>query len=214
MSERSGSDDPLDWAAIRARLTRAAEATGKVARPSRRQAIQVLEDRARALAEAPRGAASPERRLEIVTFTLDGERLGLETRYVRAVGRDPIVTPLPSSADFVVGVTNFRGEIAAVFDLRATLGGSRGPAERARILFLGRDAVAFAILADTVDEVVQVAADGLGERPWRPDAEAPDTPSGLTADALNVLDGAALLDEPRFFIDQAPAGLFQVGGRP
>ncbi len=206
------SDKLIDWEAARARLTRAAEATRKAARPSRARAAQILAERARALAEPGRSASSPSRMLEIVTFAIDSERFGLETRFVRAVGREPDITPIPCSPDFVLGVTSFRGEIIAVFDIRPLFNGRpRGLAEPSRILFLGRDEIDFAIVADTVDEVIRAPADEVGRRPWRLDDATSEGASGLMADALNILDGAALLSEERFFIDQPRADPINVG---
>jgi purine-binding chemotaxis protein CheW len=205
-------DKLIDWAAARARLARAAEATRTAAKPSRAQAAQILAERALALAEPRRGVRSPSRMLEIVTFAIDGERFGLETRYVRAVGREPSITPIPWSADFVLGVTSFRGGITAVFDIRPLFNGlPRGPTAPSCILFLGRDEIDFAIVADTVDEVIRTPADDVGHRPWRLDGATSEAASGLRADALNILDGAALLNDERLFIDQARAGPANVG---
>lgn len=196
----------VDWTSARERLARAGEATRKAARPTRKQVTRILEERARVLAEPRPGAGSLSRMLEIVTFALDGERFGLETFYVRAVGREPNITQIPWSADFVRGVTSFRGEIVVVFDIRALFGG-RPPGSMAclRILFLGRDEVEFAIIADTIDEVIRTPAEEVTRRPWRLEGAASEAASGLTAQALNVLDGAALLDDERLFIDQARA---------
>jgi purine-binding chemotaxis protein CheW len=208
-----GREERIDWAALQARLAEAAEATRKAAKPSRQQTVQILDDRARALAEPRADVSAGGGMLQLLSFRLDRERFGLEMRYVRAVGREPDITPIPQAAAFVLGLTNFRGEIVAVFDLRALLDSRpRGAADRPRVLFLGTHRIEFAIAADTVDEVTIVAADGIGRRPWRLEAGC-DMASGLTPDALNVLDGEALLNDRRLFIDQAPAELATAGGK-
>ena len=212
---RSPADDNklIDWSAARARLARAAEATRDAAKPSRKQAAQILEARARALAESKPDAGDRGRMLQLVAFHVGGERFGLESRYVRGVGRELTITPLPACADHVVGVTSFRGEIHAVFDIRTLFGGGRrDPTASSRVLFLGRQEIEFAILADSVDALLSAPADEITSRPWRLDQAAAGAASGLTPDALNVLDGAALLSDSRLFIDQVQANPDDLGG--
>ena len=195
-----------DWASIRARLTRAAEATRTAARPSRKQSGQIFADRTRALAAPLEEHQSPGPSLHLVTFTLERERFALETRFVRAVGGKPDITAIPGGAHFLLGVTTFRGVIVVIFDLRSLLDGSAGSStERSRVLFLGTDLIEFGILADEVHETRIVSVDAVGARPWRADDQIPNETSGLTADGLNVLDGAALLNDERFFIDHTHA---------
>jgi chemotaxis signal transduction protein len=201
----------IDWAAARDRLARTAAATQRAAKPSRHQTAQILADRARALAEPGPGISPPARKLQLVTFSIDAERFGLEARYVRAVDREPTITPLPSSVDFVVGLTSFRGEIVAVFDIRRLYDSRRERAERSRVLFVGHDAIEFAIVADTVDELVSAPAHDIGRRPWSVDEATSETANGLTPDALNVLDGEALLNEARLIIDQPRADAIDMG---
>lgn len=206
MTARPTDDGKLiDWTDARNRLARTAAAMRGAAKPSRRQTEQILADRARTLAEPGHGASAPARALQIVTFSIDAERFGLEARYVRAVDREPTITPIPAIADFLVGVTSFRGEIVAVFDIRRLYDGRRsGPTERRRVLFVGRDEIEFAIVADTVDEVVSAPTDDIARRPWAFDEAASGT-DGLTPDALDVLDGEALLNEARLVINQPRA---------
>lgn len=196
--------DQQGWAAILERLRRTARAARAAAKPSRQAAQAILEARARALAEAPPEASAAGRMLELVTFTLGGERLALETRYVRAVAREAAITPLPASPDVVLGVTSFRGEIAAVFDVGAVIGRRSEVSTAAHLLFVGRGAIEFAILADAVHEVVRTPAEAVVRRPWGPKASATETAGGLTPEALNIIDGAALLDDERFAVGPAP----------
>lgn len=212
MTEPPHEGELIDWAAARERLARTAAATQRAAKPSRRQTAEILAGRARALAEPRHGASPQARTLQFVTFSIDGERFGLETRYVHAVACEPTITPLPATADFVVGVTSFRGEIVAVFDIRSLYDSRRrGPMERPRVLFIGRDQVEFAIVADTVDEVVSAPSDDIGRRPWRPNEAASGTASGVTPDAINVLDGEALLNDTHLIIDQPRADVIDLG---
>jgi purine-binding chemotaxis protein CheW len=182
-----------------AQKPRGAARTRPAPRPSRRETEKVLEERARALAQPP---PAPEARggLQLISFTLDGEQLALELDHVRAVGRTPPITPLPSAPGALAGVTNFRGEIVAVFDVGAWLGGDRPVQARPYIVALGRGRIEFAILADSVEELLRTAPEAIVRRPWRAAPGEAAAFGGITADALNVLDGAALLDDERFVI--------------
>ena len=203
---RHDPGNATDWANIRARLTRAAEATRKAARPSPKQSEQIFADRTRALAAPLEERQSQGPSLHLVTFTLERERFALETCFVRAIGGKPDITPIPGEANFLLGVTTFRGVIYVIFDLRSLLDGSSGVStELSRVLFLGRDEIEFGILADEVHETTTVSVDAMGARPWRADDQIPNKKSGLTSDGLNVLDGAALLNDERFFIDHTHA---------
>lgn len=197
------TDDKGSWQAIRDRLHRTARESRAVGKPSRQKVQAILEDRARALAQAPPGAKAPGLMLELVTFTVGGEHLALETRYVRAVAREAAITPLPASPEAVLGVTSFRGELAAVFDI-GTLAGRRIEFSTAlQLLFVGRGAIEFAILTDAVHEVVHTPADAVVRRPWGEEYSGKEMIGGLTPEALNVIDGAALLDDKRFTLGSA-----------
>jgi purine-binding chemotaxis protein CheW len=172
-------------------------------RRSRREVEKVLEERARALARPPPARQAGDG-LALIVFTLDGERLALELDHVRAAGRTPPVTPAPAAPGALAGVANFRGEIVAVFDLGVMSGRPRSAQPRPYLIALGRDRVEFAILADTVEGLVRTPPAAIVRRPW---GSASDTAGagGVTADGLNVLDGAGLLEDRRFVIETAEA---------
>lgn len=170
-------------------------------RRSRREIEEVLEARARALARPP-PAREADDGLTLIVFTLDGERLALELDHVRAAGRTPPITPVPAAPGALAGVVNFRGEIVAAFDLRLVSGAPRPSEPRPYLIALGRDRIEFAILADAVEGLVRTASTAIVRRPWSGASDAPGA-GGVTADALNVLDGAALLEDRRFVVDTA-----------
>src|SRR4051812_25143835 len=98
----------------------------------------VLEFRARQLARVPPEPPRAGELLELVGFVLAGQRYGLETRFVREVARLSRFTPVPGTPAFVMGVTNLRGEILALFDLRTLLGVvTEGVTDLGKIVVLG-----------------------------------------------------------------------------
>src|SRR5205807_2383514 len=95
-----------------------------------------------------------------------------------------------------------------VFDLGALLGhaGRPPPAPAARVapvLVLGEGRADLGLLVDGAEEVVERFASELGPPPPGPPAAA-DAPPPLVravcADGLLILDGRALLDDPRLVV--------------
>ena len=182
----------VDWAALIA-LVNAPAATAAT------DDRKVLEERAQRLArpvEAPRATDT----LEVVTFGLSRGRFALPTRLVLEALRLTSYTPVPRTPDFVLGVTNLRGAILPIFDLRNALGvAASGITDLSRLLVLGRDEAEFALVVDRVHEVLTlelatlVKADGV-------DRGAGSLVRAITPDGISVLDGDALLDDPRFVV--------------
>jgi purine-binding chemotaxis protein CheW len=201
--KRRPRTEAIDWPSIRQRLERAIRATEEALLLSPLRAREVMVERARALARVPAEAAGAGEVLEVVVFALAGERYALATRLVREVVRLTDFTPLPGAPDFVVGVTNLRGHILAIFDLRKFFGlALRGLTDQTRLLVLGEERAEFGILADTAYEVTTLRTYAIHPPPGSVAGVAREYLLGVTAEALVVLDGAVLLQDRRLFIDQ------------
>lgn len=195
--------ESIDWAELKRRLAAAqVDADGSV-ELSPEQTRALLDERARRLARAPTSAERGET-LELLAFALGGERYAIEARHVREVVRLQDLTPVPGAGRFVLGVTNLRGEVLCVADLRTFLGvPARGLSDLSRILVLGAEAAEFGVLADEVHEIRKL--------PQREILAPPETLPGIdreyllgvTETALIVLDGAALLSDPRLSVDHS-----------
>jgi purine-binding chemotaxis protein CheW len=194
----------IDWQQLRERLARARRATEESVRLSPERAREVMAERARTLARVPPRAPVADEVLEVVTFRLASERYAIETGHVREVVRFGDLTPVPGAPDFLAGLLNLRGEILAVFDLRRFFGvADPGRGDLSRVIVLGGDRAEFGVLADAVTEVATLRVDAVREPPASVAGPGRDYLRGVTADALIVLDGAALLSDRRLFIDQA-----------
>jgi purine-binding chemotaxis protein CheW len=195
----------MDWDAIRARLSRLEHSAACALEPTPEQSQAVLEGRARVLASIPIVPPDASAVLTIVTFALGDEPYAIETRHVRRVVRidDVTLTPIPGTPESLTGVINMAGEILAVFDLGRLLGLPRDArAAPARVLVLGTDRDELGLLADAAHEVRALRIDAVLEPPGSLEGFGRNILRGVTADALIVLDGAALLRDPRLFIDQ------------
>lgn len=188
----------LDWQGIRARLGQAEAATASALDPTPERARQMLEQRARDLAREPAATSAAAIQLNLIAFGLAGETYGIETSLVRQVVRLERFTPVPGTPDFVVGVTNVRGSVTPVFDIRTFFNlKASGLTDLSRLLLLGREEVEFGILADAVYGQEELAESDIAETSGA--AAGPDRRfvRGIARSSLIVLDGAALLDDPR-----------------
>ncbi len=111
-------------------------------------------------------APAPEPELHLVTFTLDREEFGVPIGQVREVIRVAEVTRVPQARRHVRGVTNLRGRILAVVEIRTRMGLT--PAEitpRSRIIVVGVHERTLGILVDGVSQVVKVPANTVAPAP-------------------------------------------------
>lgn len=162
----------------------------------------LMQSRALRLARVPAAAGADGDTLELVTFALGRERYAIESSQVRAILRAVSVTPVPGMPEHVAGVTNLRGEILLVVDLRHLFGIFDGAlSDLTRLVVLGADAPEVGVLAESVQEVARVRIDRI--QPPPPSAQAREHVRGVTDDAVIVLDAAVLLSDERLTIDSA-----------
>jgi len=187
----------IDWSEIRVRVARAFD-VGETS-PERTRAV--LAERARRLALAAERAAPAIETLELLPFRLGREHYAIETRYAREVVRLTGFTAVPSTEDFLLGVTNLRGEILPVFDLMRFFGfASQGLSDRSRVIVVGGAEVEFGIIADSVQAIERVPTAALVGDAVFEGKRGGECVRGVTREAMIVLDGAALIREPRLFI--------------
>ncbi len=166
----------------------------------------ILAERARLLARKLAAPAAEEQTIDVVGFRLGGERYALDAAVVREVLPFTDYTALPGVPPHVVGVTNLRGEILAVFDLRLLFGlPDRGLTDRTRLIVCGADDPEFGIVADSTQDVSALPVSRLLPEATLFGAERQPCVRGITGDAIIVLDGAALLRDRRLFVEGTAA---------
>lgn len=116
---------------------------------------------------------------ELVVVTLGGSRFALPMAGVGEVGRPPGLTRVPGVPAWVAGVTNWRGRVLAVLDLRSLLGTPVTPLDRrGRVLVLSCGGLSAGLLVERV----------LGTVPYDPTAVEPVLAS-LQASTAGLLAG-------------------------
>ncbi len=91
--------------------------------------------------------------LQIVNFTVDEVNYGVPVDQVREVRDMQSVTPVPGAPAYVEGVTNLRGQIITVVDLRKRLGLPEKTGIGEKIMIIDLDKSAVGVVVDSVTEV-------------------------------------------------------------
>jgi len=109
--------------------------------------------------EKPAAPAAASQTEDLVLFTLGESAFAVPTANVREVGRAPAVTPLPNVPDWLRGVTNLRGDILSVVDLKTFLRIPRsGEPARMLVVASSTDELTTALLVDAVPGRARLAA--------------------------------------------------------
>jgi purine-binding chemotaxis protein CheW len=157
---------------------------------------RILEARARRLAQRPIERKSTIDDRDVVVFSHARADYGLELSCLRQVFPLRELALLPGAAPPLMGVTAWRGDLIRVLDLARILElPDTGPSDRGRVLVLDGGPGSFALLADSIVDVVRLPDSSLTARSDRRFLR------GVTADAVAVLDGAALI---RTFTGEVP----------
>lgn len=93
--------------------------------------------------------------IKMLTFTLDNVFYGVNVNQVREVKNFEGATPVPYAPPYVKGVTNLRGEIIPVIDLRKRIGlGESKRNDGAGIMIIVQDKHPIGVIVDSVIEVL------------------------------------------------------------
>ncbi len=95
--------------------------------------------------------------LQIVTFLLDKEEYGITISKAREIIKVPDITRVPQTPKHVRGVTNLRGRVIPVVELRTLLGLQASKlSEHSRIIIIEIHDRSLGILVDMVNQVLKI----------------------------------------------------------
>jgi purine-binding chemotaxis protein CheW len=104
--------------------------------------------------------------IQMLTFALDKVCYGVNVHQVREVKNFEGVTPVPYAPAYVKGVTNLRGEVIPVIDLRRRFGMvDPKDAEDAGIMVIVQDKHPVGVMVDSVMEVVTLSSKDIEANP-------------------------------------------------
>ncbi len=122
--------------------------------------------------------------LQMLTFSLDNVLYGVNVSQVREVKNFEGVTPVPYAPAYVRGVTNLRGEVIPVVDLRKRFGMANEKSESSNIMIIVQDKHPVGIVVDSVMEVLTL-----------PTADIEANPDSLIVDKSEAVLGVAKHDK-------------------
>ncbi|MCP4537015.1 MAG: purine-binding chemotaxis protein CheW [Chloroflexi bacterium] len=121
---------------------------------------------------------------QLVVFTLDGEDYGLDISRVESIIKLQAITAVPRAQDFIEGITNLRGAVLPVVDLRKRFGMPTRENKDNRIVVVEMGINTIGMIVDTVTEVLRVPQRNI----------APPSPVVTTIDS-NYITGIAKVDD-------------------
>ena len=103
--------------------------------------------------------------MQMLTFSLDNVFYGVNVNQVREVKNFEGVTPVPYAPNYVKGVTNLRGEVIPVIDLRKRFGIEQKQNESTGIMIIVQDKHPIGVMVDSVMEVLTLSRKDLESNP-------------------------------------------------
>ncbi len=104
--------------------------------------------------------------MQMLTFTLDKVFYGVNVHQVREVKNFEGVTPVPYAPVYVKGVTNLRGEVIPVIDLRKRFGlPEQKNADSTGIMIIVQDKHPIGVMVDSVMEVLTLPKEDIEINP-------------------------------------------------
>ena len=123
--------------------------------------------------------------IQMLTFSLDNVSYGVNVHQVREVKNFEGVTPVPYAPPYVKGVTNLRGEVIPVIDLRKRFGISASKSnDDAGIMIIVQDKHPVGVMVDAVMEVLTL-----------PKKDIESNPDSLITDKSQAILGVAKHDK-------------------
>jgi purine-binding chemotaxis protein CheW len=103
---------------------------------------------------------------QLVVFELAGESYGIDIAAVESIIKMQTITQLPQAPFYVKGVTNLRGNVLPVIDLRLRFGLEAVESSRqTRIIIVTMGRIKVGVVVDGVSEVLRVQDDVIGGLP-------------------------------------------------
>jgi purine-binding chemotaxis protein CheW len=99
---------------------------------------------------------------QLVVFDLANEHYGVEIAAVEGIIKMQAITAVPRAPEFVEGVTNLRGKVLPIIDLRKRFGLAQSDAgQDTRIVVVEMDGQTVGMVVDGVSEVLRVNSEAV-----------------------------------------------------
>lgn len=178
--------------------------------PERHILERIWQSRAERLARVPKDESAGEQ-LVLLVVRLGPEQYAVEAEFIYDIRPRGAVTPVPRVPAWVVGLSNMRGKILSVFDLRQYFklpirAGVSGEQNQGYQVLVQASGLELALLVDDVSAVVSIPAANIRAEPGFLSGVRPEYIRGTfqTGDRRNVtiLNLPALLGDQRLIIEE------------
>lgn len=107
-----------------------------------------------------------EETVQVIVFNMGEERYGVDISQVKEIIKPPKITRIPNSPDFIEGVTNLRGQITTIINLRKRFGKETKETDNeTRIIVIEYENVVIGMIVDSVNEVKYLSSKDIDELP-------------------------------------------------
>ncbi len=103
---------------------------------------------------------------QFIVFRLGEEEYGVEILQVQTIERMLPITRVPHAPEFVEGVSNLRGSVVPIMDLRSRLGlPPKEPTNESRVITVKMEDVMVGMIVDAASDVVKVPTSAIEPPP-------------------------------------------------
>lgn len=170
----------------------------------------LLKARAKDLAKPLITDSGKEKVIEVLLFTLNGEKYCISMEFVKEVTLLRHLTSLPGTPEFILGIMNIRGKIVSITDLRVFFNLPRkGLSDYNKIIVLSDRDMEFAILADQVDGVSYQVLSDLAPPPDTIKGIGKEFLEGVFPGPLIMLNSKIILHHPRLLVQRKAPDLIK-----
>jgi purine-binding chemotaxis protein CheW len=165
---------------------------------------EILKERALLLAvDTGIDNVKEDKTLHIVEFLLTPESYGIESHLISEVLLLKGLTIIPGTPSYIAGVTNVRGKIISVVNLKTFLGlVTKGITELNKIIIIQQNGMEFGIIADAIAGTRNIDEKSLSAVPATLNGKGAAFIKGITLDGIIILDGVRLLSEATILVNQ------------
>lgn len=139
----------------------------------------------------------------VVEFSLFPEKYAVEAEFVKEVLTLKEITPIPGLPDWVFGVTNYRGSIISIINLKVLFAlKEKGLTEMNKAILLSNGKMEFGLVADSITGSHSVIKDELAAPPLNLSEIGSEFMVGITKNSAILLDAAKMLESKILLINQ------------
>ncbi len=137
-----------------------------------------------------------------VTFQLGQEIYGVVVNNVREILRINNISPVPGAPDYIIGITNIRGNVISVIDGRRRI--NLSPADYtdlSRMIVMESEDDIVAVVVDRVADIIDLPESSIGSSPKLNKSDRSKYISGVIANSdelIIILDSEKFISEEQY----------------